>query len=264
MDCRIKILKTTIKTEFRTPLLPSYTVDEAGHLHAMVQQKITDIEVPGDHIVDRMVVVYTNDENKQDTLKCIKYAQEELGYDIGGSSWEGSLNYDDQARVDKGSGDAVSSVSDPAQLIEIVQTQNVEDVVVSTLDAVTTPVRDLATLAREVTAEGVTIHTAQGVTITSGSETHRVLEAAAMIEAENAAPEIVPTETGAWSGRPPLGHKVEDGRLKRGYDYERVRATIQAVDDDEVTKTDAANKLDTSRATINRCLEKRRKMYELN
>lgn len=262
MDWRIKILKATIKTEFRTPLLPSYTVDEAGHLHTMVQQKITDIEVPADHIVDRMVVVYTNDEDRGDTIRCINYAKEELDYDL--VSWESTLEYEDYASVKKSTGDAATSTSDPQQLIEIAEKQDVKDVVVHTLDAVTTPVRDLATLAREVTAEGVTIHTAQGVTITSGSETHRVLEAAAMIEAENAAPEIVPTETGAWSGRPPLGHKVEDGRLKRGYDYERVRATIQAVDDEEVTKTDAANKLDTSRATINRCLEKRRKMYELN
>lgn len=264
MDHRIWILKTTIKTGFRTPPLLTYTVDEAGHLRVMTQQKITDIEVPGEHIVNRMVVIYTNDGDRQDTLRCIKHAQEELGYDIGESSWKGTLNYDDEARVDNNSGDAVSSTSDPAQLIEIAQTQDVEDVIVSALDVVITPIRDLVTLVRKVTAEGVTIHTTQGVTITTGSETHRVLEAAAIIEAENAAPKIVPTETGAWTGRPPLGHKVEDGRLKRGYDYVRVHATLQAVDDGEVTKTDAANKLDTSRATINRCLQKRRKMYELN
>lgn len=262
MDCRIRNLKTRIKTRFRTPLANTYTVDEAGHLRAMTQQKITDIEVPADHIIDRMLVIYTPDEDKEDTNQCIEYAKDHVGYEL--SSWESTLDYDDTGSVSHSSGDAVTSTSDPEQLIENAQVQDVEDVIVTSLDAVTSPVRDLATLVREVTDEGVTIHTVQGLTITAGSETHRVLEACSMIEAENNSPEIVPTETGAWSGRPPLGHKVENGRLKRGYDYERVRATVQAVDEGEVTKTDAADKLGTSRATINRCLQDRRKMYKLD
>lgn len=77
-------------------------------------------------------------------------------------------------------------------------------------------------------------------------------------------PEIVPTERGQWSGRPPIGHVVKDGRLKRSYDYDRVCAVLQSVITEDMTKTDAAHNLNTSRATINRCIQNRPDMYRLD
>lgn len=230
----------------------------------MTQQKITEVEVPPEHIVDRIVVIWTTNEDEQDTLDCIEYAKDELGYDIGTKSWENAAAYVEKVMLDKQTGDATTSTSDEEQLIDIVKKQDVEDVVVPALDALISPVRDVASVVRAVTAEGAAFHTVSGVTITAGSQTHHVLEASAMIEAEDSAPEIVPTEQGQWTGRPPLGHVVEDGRLKRSYDYDRVCAILQSVIAGDTTRTDAAHRLDTSRATINRCLQDRRDMYRLD
>lgn len=63
-------------------------------------------------------------------------------------------------------------------------------------------------------------------------------------------------------GPAPLGFEKNDGRLIEADGFDRVRATLELVDDGELSKRKAARELDTSRRTINRSLE-RKELYGL-
>lgn len=63
-------------------------------------------------------------------------------------------------------------------------------------------------------------------------------------------------------GRPPLGFEKEDGHLYEAADYGQVCATLESVISDTLSKRKAAERLDTSRATINRSLD-RQELYGL-
>lgn len=58
-----------------------------------------------------------------------------------------------------------------------------------------------------------------------------------------------------WSGRPPLGFEVKDGHLVESEDYGDVCGTLRLVQTGKLSKRAAADELDTSRRTINRCLD---------
>ena len=77
-------------------------------------------------------------------------------------------------------------------------------------------------------------------------------------------------EKGKHVGRPPAGFEVvedgdDKGSLVPAENYDIVAQTLSLVDDEEVSKRQAAKRIDTSRATINRILsdEERRNMYDL-
>ncbi|GGL58002.1 recombinase family protein [Halocalculus aciditolerans] len=57
-------------------------------------------------------------------------------------------------------------------------------------------------------------------------------------------------------GPAPLGFSKDDGRLVEADDYHDVVAALDMVQKDELSKRKAARRLDTSRATINRALER--------
>lgn len=57
-------------------------------------------------------------------------------------------------------------------------------------------------------------------------------------------------------GRPPLGFDKENGRLIQGERYHDVVATLSMIQDGTLSKRKAAQELDTSRATIDRALER--------
>jgi len=63
-------------------------------------------------------------------------------------------------------------------------------------------------------------------------------------------------------GPAPLGFEKNDGHLREGPEYDHVRATLELVADDELSKRKAAKELDTSRRTINRALG-RAELYDL-
>lgn len=63
-------------------------------------------------------------------------------------------------------------------------------------------------------------------------------------------------------GPPPLGFDKQDGALVEAPGYDRVCATLDMVDAGELSKRKAAKRLGTSRATINRCLD-REELYGL-
>jgi len=63
-------------------------------------------------------------------------------------------------------------------------------------------------------------------------------------------------------GPAPLGFEKNDGMLIEGPNFDNVRATLEMVQEDELSKRQAAKNLDTSRRTINRALE-RGELYSL-
>lgn len=76
---------------------------------------------------------------------------------------------------------------------------------------------------------------------------------------------------GKHVGRPPVGFEIieqgdDKGTLRPAPEYDTVAQTLTLVDDGEVSKRQAAKRLETSRATINRILhdDERRQMYNLS
>jgi hypothetical protein len=66
-----------------------------------------------------------------------------------------------------------------------------------------------------------------------------------------------------WGGgRPPLGCTSSDGRLAPGEDYDRVCRALQRVEDGDMTKSRAADRLDCTRKTITNALD-RPELYRL-
>lgn len=63
-------------------------------------------------------------------------------------------------------------------------------------------------------------------------------------------------------GPAPLGFEKNDGHLIEGPNFDNVRAALDSVQNDELSKRKAAKELDTSRRTINRALE-RKELYSL-
>lgn len=63
-------------------------------------------------------------------------------------------------------------------------------------------------------------------------------------------------------GPAPLGFQKNDGRLIEADGYDRVRTTLELVQDGDLSKRKAARELDTSRRTINRSLD-RLELYNL-
>lgn len=63
-------------------------------------------------------------------------------------------------------------------------------------------------------------------------------------------------------GRPPLGFESEDGQLYPAENHDRVVETLKLIQEGELSKRQGAKELETSRATINRALE-RKDLYGL-
>jgi DNA invertase Pin-like site-specific DNA recombinase len=63
-------------------------------------------------------------------------------------------------------------------------------------------------------------------------------------------------------GPAPLGFEKNDGRLREGPEYDHVRATLELVQSEDLSKRKAAAELDTSRRTVNRALD-RAELYGL-
>ena len=57
-------------------------------------------------------------------------------------------------------------------------------------------------------------------------------------------------------GPAPLGFTKDDGTLIESAEYDRVCAVLDMVDADEISKSEAARRLESSRPTINRALER--------
>ncbi len=232
----------------------------------MTQLKITDIEVPDEQKIKRIVAVFAPNGDRFDRLHAVEHACEELDYKLTDDTINSIAEEPGTGTGDIKTGHggiAITPDGGMGKMLETVKKYPVDDVVVSDLRSIS-PVRDLAEFVRAVTAEGVCVHSVYDkITIESGSSEHRLLEIAADIERENARPEFVAEGT-EHHGRAPLGYTVKNGGLVKDDNYDEVMFTLTDVVSGRLSQSKAANRLDTSRATIKRCIDERPEMYRLD
>ena len=114
---------------------------------------------------------------------------------------------------------------------------------------------------------GITIHVIDaGLRIDSGKDGGLSPAGERMVEAlsdEDTDPSEPITGRKHTGGRPPLGLKSDDGMLRAAEDYGKVRMTLHRVDTGEMTRAEAARRLDCVPRTIDNALEKR-DLYRLD
>jgi DNA invertase Pin-like site-specific DNA recombinase len=162
------------------------------------------------------------------------------------------------------------------QLVDDVQAGEYDAVVVNSVSRISRSIRDLDDTVDRIVGESDTaLHiVSEGFDIRPGDDDPyqrallQLLGVFAELEANMAqqrTKEGIRTrmqEDDYHHGPAPLGFEKNDGHLREGPEYDHVRATLELVADDELSKRKAAAELDTSRRTINRALE-RAELYGL-
>lgn len=151
----------------------------------------------------------------------------------------------------------------------------IDAVVANSVSRIARSIRDLDRTAERITENGAELHIiSEGLTMLPDEDDpyqnalFRLLGVFAELEAEMAQKRTkeglaVRMENEEYHHGPaPLGFNKEDGRLSEGDDYDNVCSVLDMVAKDELSKRKAAEELGTSRATINRALE-RGELYAL-
>ena len=114
---------------------------------------------------------------------------------------------------------------------------------------------------------GITIHVIDaGLRIDAAKDgglsptAERMIEALSEEDTDPSEPVTGRTHNG---GRPPIGLKSDDGMLRADENYAKVRMTLHRVETGEMTRADAARRLDCVPRTIDNALEKR-DLYRLD
>jgi len=161
-------------------------------------------------------------------------------------------------------------------LLADVDAGELDAVVANSVSRISRSIRDLDKTVEEIVdSNGTELHIIdEGFTLKPGTDDPyqtamlRLLGVFAELEAELAQKrtrEGIQTrmnEPEYHHGPAPLGFDKDDGYLIESANYDAVRATLQLVADDEISKRKAARELDTSRRTINRALD-RGELYSL-
>lgn len=157
------------------------------------------------------------------------------------------------------------------EAIEQVLDHDVPNFVVTSLDALSDNWRDVHAVVNTITDGGTTVHAIHDdLVIASGSGELDALRVVAESEREDALDHadhrLQARETGEWTGRPPIGHTVENGVLMPGDGYDDLVAALEQVDSDPDKTVYWASKVTGhSRDSINRALTdpNRRELYGL-
>ena len=231
----------------------------------MPQTKITDIEIPTHQKLERVVLILAPGD-RFSKLHAAEYARDELDYGLSESNINNAVEEPGDGVANEDTCHGIMVIADDDGLGEAVkgcEKLDVDDVIVSDLRSIS-PMRDLAEFVRAITDNGTVLHSVEDkITINSGSSEHRLIEIAADMEQESARPEFV-ADGAEHHGRAPLGYTVKNGRLVKGDNYDEVMFTLVDVKAERLSQNKAANRLDTSRATIKRCIEERPEMYRLD
>lgn len=160
--------------------------------------------------------------------------------------------------------------------IESVDSGDIDVLVVYEVSRVARSIRDLSRTADRIKEAGAELHVvAEGLTLQPGDEDpyqdalFQLLgvfaELEAKIKRKNVAEGIAARQDSDdyHHGPAPLGFEKDDGRLIEGPEYQRVVSVLDRVASDELSKRKAAEKLDTSRRTVQRAVENRGDLYGL-
>lgn len=187
-----------------------------------------------------------------------EYATDSLDYNLGKI----------QTYRDKNTGTNTSR-SGYRNLMDSVETGDVEAVVVKSVSRIARSIRDLDRTAERVTEAGAELHIIdEGLVLKPDEEDpyqnalFRLLGVFAQLESEIAKQR---TREGISArqqcddyhhGRPPLGFEKDNGRLIEGENYNQVCAVLDMVQKGDMSKREAAKELDSSRPTISRAVER--------
>jgi len=160
-------------------------------------------------------------------------------------------------------------------LMDAVEAGAHDAVVVNSISRIARSIRDLDVTAERVTDAGAELHIIDEGLVLSPNEDDpyqnalfRLLGVFAELEAEITQKRTREGIKARMSnddyhhGRPPLGFEKEDGRLIQNEKYDSVAATLDMVEQGNLSKRKAASELNTSRRTIDRALE-RTELYGL-
>lgn len=162
------------------------------------------------------------------------------------------------------------------ELLADVADGDVEAVVANSVSRVSRSIRDLdKTVETIVDEHGSELHiVSEGLRMTGDNDPYQkamlqLLGVFAELEAEMTRQRVregIQTRLNNdeyHHGPAPLGFEKNDGHLIEAEGYDRVRATLELVRDDELSQRKAARELDTSRRTIRRAVDERPELYGL-
>lgn len=154
-------------------------------------------------------------------------------------------------------------------LLEAVEAGEHDVVVVKSVSRVARSIRDLEATAERIREAGADLHILDENLTLQPEENDpyqaalfRLLGVFAQLEAEMAQQRTKEgiaarrQEDDYHHGRPPLGFESDDGQLQPAENYDQVVATLDMVEQGNLSKRAAARELDTSRSTINRSLSR--------
>jgi len=192
------------------------------------------------------------------------YAEREFGAELG------DLEY----YTDKSTGTDTARAG-YHELLDDVASGHVDAVVANSVSRVSRSIRDLdKTVETIVDEHGSELHiVSEGLRMTGDNDPYQkamlqLLGVFAELEAEMTRQRVregIQTRMNNdeyHHGPAPLGFAKNDGHLIEADGYDRVRTTLELVQDGELSKRKAARELDTSRRTINRSLD-RAELYNL-
>jgi len=162
------------------------------------------------------------------------------------------------------------------ELMERVDSAEIDVLVVYEVSRVARSIRDLSRTADRIRDSGAELHVvSEGLTLRPGDDDpyqdalFQLLgvfaELEAKIKRKNVAEGIAARlQNGEYHHGPaPLGFEKESGRLIEAGDYDRVCVVLDRVARGDLSKRKAAKQLDTSRRTIQRAIEQRGELYGL-
>jgi DNA invertase Pin-like site-specific DNA recombinase len=203
--------------------------------------------------------VSTADQNLDRQIEATqRYARDTLGADLA----------DIEVYRDKSTGTNTER-SGYREMMEDVEGGDAEAIVVNSISRVARSIRDLDRTAERVADAGASLHIISESMVLDPDDDDpyqralfQLLGVFAELEARMAQRR---TEEGIavrmqdddyHHGPAPLGFEKDDGHLIEGENYDHVSTTLGMVAKDELSKRKAARELSTSRATINRALDR--------
>jgi len=207
--------------------------------------------------------VSTEDQNLSRQLDAThEYAQDRLGATLD----------EIQTYRDKSTGTDTER-SGYRDLIDNVEAGRIDAVVVNSISRVARSIRDLDRTADRIADAGAALHIiSEGFVLEPDNDDpyqramFQLLGVFAELEAEMAQRRtregiaVRQKDDEYHHGPAPLGFEKDDGYLVEAENYDQVCTVLSLVTKDEMSKRKAARELSTSRATVDRCLD-RRELY---
>lgn len=140
---------------------------------------------------------------------------------------------------------------------------DIDDIIIGRLTSLSDSIEDIIEIVEIINGSGATIYAVDENLVIppgpDGDDVRTALQAAVRTD-RDARPRI--TGQGQHNGRPPAGHRIENGQLRRDDDWDELRNALKQVNENEISTRQAAEVTGYSRATINSA-RKKHELYRL-